>query len=359
LLSTLHNFIPYTSYLRLSTFAIQLDSVTHIVVGACIGEIIAGKQLGKKALIIGAVANSLPDIDIVASFFLPLTSDLLAHRGFTHSLLFLALVSPLLGFLSLTALKKPGLTFSQWTFFWGLQIFVHIFIDAFNAYGTGWFEPFSHYRVSFNSMFVADPIFTIWPLIAAVLLFATATTNKHRHFWAKGALICSSVYLLAGIAFKQHIDNKIEADLNSRHISTDHYFTTPTPLNNILWYIVAQSDSGFYIGYRSLFDKGDHTDFRFVCRNASLLNASANKTDIDKLVRFSKGFYTAEMCHDTLKFNDLRFGEIAGWADSTSHCVFYYYLQHPDANELVVQRGRFAKWDAQAIRVFLHRIGGN
>ena len=62
-----------------------MDSLTHIVLGASIGEAIAGKRLGKKALVIGAIANSFPDIDIVASFWLPLTKDLLAHRGFTHS----------------------------------------------------------------------------------------------------------------------------------------------------------------------------------------------------------------------------------------------------------------------------------
>ena len=29
------------------------------------------------------------------------------------------------------------------------------FIDAFNNYGVGWFEPFSHERISFNAIYVA------------------------------------------------------------------------------------------------------------------------------------------------------------------------------------------------------------
>jgi inner membrane protein len=89
-----------------------------------------------------------------------------------------------------------------------------------------------------------------------------------------------------------------------------------------------------------------------------LLNSAPHKKDIEKLIRFSNGFYTVEKNHDTLKFNDLRFGEILGWDDSISHCVFYYYPGYPDANELIVQRGRFAKWGGQSFRNFLRRIAG-
>src|SRR5580698_6314940 len=100
-----------------------MDTLTHIVLGACIGEAIAGKQLGKKALLLGALAQNIPDIDIVASFWLPTTSDLLAHRGFTHSFLFVLLVSPLLAWMSGT-FKGSGMSFGRWLLFWGLQIFI-------------------------------------------------------------------------------------------------------------------------------------------------------------------------------------------------------------------------------------------
>ena len=110
-----------------------MDTLTHIVLGACIGEAIAGKQLGKKAIILGAVAQNIPDIDFVASFWLPTVSDVLAHRGFTHSILFALLVSPLLAYCSGRLFRSGGLSFGKWALFWGLQIFVHIFIDAFNV----------------------------------------------------------------------------------------------------------------------------------------------------------------------------------------------------------------------------------
>lgn len=349
--------MPQTVLLSIggTTFA-AMDSLTHIVVGACVGELIGGKKLGKKAMLIGAIGNSLPDIDFVCSFFMSPTGDLLAHRGFTHSILFAVLVSPLLGWATAKLLKDSS-AIRFLSLFWGAEILLHDFIDAFNAYGTGWFEPFSHYRVAFNTMFVADPLFTLWPLAASILLIARPRHLPQKRRWAASALLLSALYLASGIAFKTTIDCRIRRELATRNIPQGRYFSTPTPLNNILWYIVAESDSGFYIGYRSLFDKDSATYFRYACRNAALLNAATNRQDIDRLVRFSQGFYTVELVRDTLRFNDLRFGEILGWADTVSHCVFYYYPQLPGANDLVVQRGRFAKWDGEKLRQFIRRIG--
>ena len=65
-----------------------MDSITHIALGACMGEAFAGKQLGRKAMLWGALAQSIPDIDFLASFWMDTASNLLAHRGFTHSFLF-------------------------------------------------------------------------------------------------------------------------------------------------------------------------------------------------------------------------------------------------------------------------------
>jgi inner membrane protein len=51
------------------------------------------------------------------------------------------------------------------------------------------------------------------------------------------------------------IDRDVKVILNKKQISYTRYFTTPAPLQNWLWYVVAGNDKGYYIGYRSLFDK--------------------------------------------------------------------------------------------------------
>jgi len=77
-----------------------MDSITHIALGACIGELFVGGKVGRKAMLWGAVAQSFPDIDFIAGFWMDTTDELLAHRGFTHSLLFAALLTPILALLA-------------------------------------------------------------------------------------------------------------------------------------------------------------------------------------------------------------------------------------------------------------------
>lgn len=336
-----------------------MDSLTHIVLGACIGELIAGKKLGKKAMLLGALAQSLPDIDFVASFWLNTSSDLLAHRGFTHSVLFAILISPVLALLSERWHHKHDVGFRTWLLFWGIQIFIHLFIDSFNAYGIGLLEPFSHHRFSFNTIFVADPLFTIWPIIASVALLVINKTSKRRRWWAKFGLVLSSVYFTCCVLNKVLIDNTVRAILKERQITFNRYFTTPTPLNNLLWFVVAENDSGYNIGYRSVFDKNNSIAFRYVYRNYTLIKPLRGDVELQHLIRFSQGYYTAEMWHDTLVFNDLRFGDMAGWKYPDAKFVFHFYLQPPQENKMVVQRGRFAGWDKDVIFSLLRRIKGN
>ena len=138
------------------------------------------------------------------------------------------------------------------------------------------------------------------------------------------------------------------------------YFSTPTPLNTWLWYVVANTDTGSYVAYRSVFDRGDSIQFEFFPRSAQLLDSVADHEDLQHLKRFSQGYYTAEKWGDTLVFNDLRFGQMIGWRDRRARFVFRYYLSHPTDNELVVQRGRFQGWDSDAARsLFVRAFGGD
>jgi inner membrane protein len=337
----------------------EMDSLTHLALGAVLGEALAGKKIGKKAMLFGALAQSVPDIDFVASFWLPITDNLLAHRGFTHSLLFGITISLLFAFITRRWQSHYTISLVHWFVFFGLQIGVHLFLDSLNAYGVGLFEPFSHIRISFDTIFVADPFFSIWPGLASIALLLLQRTNSMRKYWITVTLVLCSSYLVYGFYTKYYTIRKLEENLNRQHISFTRYFTTPSPLNVWLWYIVVQDSSGYYVGYRSVFDSKEHYNLRHVAQNKSLLKSFEGQKDLQNLIRFSQGFYTADQWHgDTLVFNDLRFGQIVGWHNSQERFAFHYFLQYPEDNALVVQRGRFAKWNKETTRSLLRRIAG-
>jgi len=336
-----------------------MDTITHIALGACVGEAIAGKQLGKKALLIGAFANSIPDFDVLSNLWLDTDDSLLAHRGFTHSFLFVAIATIPLAFLFRRWYRQKNVGLQTWLWFFGFELFLHIFIDAFNAYGTGWFEPFSHYRVSFHTIFVADPFYTTWLVIAMIALIIIKKDSVARRSWTRFGLGISTLYFMYCIVNKIKTDIDIKDILHQRQVVYNRHFTTPAPLNNWLWYIVAGNDSGFYIGYYSVFDSKKQIDLHYFPQNASLLTPVISREDVKNLIRFSKGFYTVEKWNDTLVFNDLRFEQIVGWYNPQEEFVFHYFLQGKKDNKLVVQRGRFAKWNATGLRSLIKRIGGN
>lgn len=333
----------------------NLDTLTHIVLGACIGEVLATKQIGKKALIVGAFAQSIPDFDFVCSLWMDPSANVLAHRGFTHSFLFMLLAAPLLALAFHRWWNKSNNTFKFWLTFFSCQMLVHIVLDAFNAYGTAWFEPFSHDRISFHTLFVADPLYSIPLGIACMVLLIKSPAYSKRIYWAISALLISSLYLGIGIMNKLKVNEAVKAALSDQQITYDKYFTSPTPFNTLLWFAVASNDSGSYVGYRSVFDTNSQIDYQFFPRQDSLLQLAPDQEEVNRLKRFSQDYYTVELRGDTLIFNDLRFGQMIGWQKPRAGFVFHYYLQPELDNSIVLQRGRFANWDKSATRALVDR----
>jgi inner membrane protein len=336
-----------------------MDSLTHIALGACMGEAFAGKTLGKKAMLWGALAQSIPDIDFVSSFWLDTTSALLAHRGFTHSLLFCALITPLFAWAAERLHRPHDIRFKKWLLFFGGVIFIHIFIDAFNNYGVGWFEPFSHLRISFNAIYVADPFFSIWPGIACAALIVTKRKSSRRKKWWQAGLGLSTFYLVYCLFNKSIVNRNVKDILLQQQIHYTQYFTTPAPLQNWLWFVVAGDKQGYHVGYRSVFESKKEMTFEYFPRNDSLLQPYIQQENVQQLIRFSQQFYTVDKRNDTLLFNDLRFGQVIGWQNPREKFAFHYFLQYPEQNKLVVQRGRFQGWNSQTVEALIKRIKGN
>lgn len=336
-----------------------MDSLTHTVLGACLGEVIAGKKIGKKAMLIGAIANNIPDIDVLSSLWMSQPDSLLAHRGFTHSFLFILLAVPLLSVFARYFLKTINLSFKEWCILIGSSLIIHIFIDAFTTYGTGWFEPFSQIRIAFNSLYIIDPVILLIPFISAIALLVLKVDHPKRKSWAGIALSLCCIYLMSAMAIKYIVNGIVKENISTQHILSDRYMTSPAPLTNLLWFIIIESGQGYYVGYYSLFDKHNFINLEYVMKNDSLSNNISDRKELLKLLRFSNGFYCYTNHGDTVLFNDMRFGQVKGWSQKQAPFVFRFNLNRSGSNDLVIQKGRMENLTKEAIAGLFKRIKGN
>jgi len=313
-----------------------MDSLTHIAFGACTGELLLGKRLGKKALVYGAIAANIPDIDIIAGFFEPADKALVLHRGLTHSIFFAIVIGLCLAWLA----RKfyPGIAYKVLAFLFCFELLMHDLVDTCTSYGTGLLEPFSQHRFSIHLLYVVDPLFTISLLAAAVYLVFGL---KRRRLWAISGLAISGFYLCIACICKAYVDTRVKSS-----------FTTPAPFTCLLWYSVLKTDSGYYTGYYSVFDKKP-IDYSYYPQNNFLL-----KTPQPYLKMFADGYYTLSQANNITYFNVIRFGQIQGWQSKNAPFVLSYPLKTAEDENMVIQKGRLKGWNKASVRQYLERIAG-
>jgi inner membrane protein len=84
-----------------------VDSITQAALGAAVAEAGMGRRLGNKAIVWGVALGTLPDLDVVFNLWLDHIQELELHRGWSHSLLVIAIASPFFGWL-IASLHKGG-----------------------------------------------------------------------------------------------------------------------------------------------------------------------------------------------------------------------------------------------------------
>ncbi|WP_281322251.1 metal-dependent hydrolase [Flavobacterium aestivum] len=335
-----------------------MDSFSHVVLGAAIGEAMLGKEIGRKAILYGVLASNLPDIDVFGTLFFSDSQQLLFHRGITHSFLFITLISVLLGWLTKRWSKDSPVNWINMTWLFFIAMLSHILLDSLTAYGTGLFEPFSNYRISFNTIFVADPLYTFPFFFCVLLAFRAKNGSPQRTRWNNAGLCISSFYLILAILTHQYVYHVMEKSLKEQRITFDHFTVTPTPLNIFLWMGYSHDKDGAWIGYYSIFDKEKKVNYYRVQRNDSLLLPFASERSVKDLKRLSKGNYTVTREDSSLYFNDIRFGQISGWDKPNEAFAFKYNLNKNTDNKRALNRIKHKESMCVIFASLLKRIKG-
>lgn len=307
-----------------------MDSLTQIVLGAAVAEATLGKKIGNKALLWGGIAGTIPDLDV---FYIKLIGggaieEIVLHRGISHSITFAVLMAPVLGWLvHWLYRKKNEASFLQWTnlFFWA--IFTHPLLDCLTTYGTQLFLPFSDYRVTIASVFIVDFFYTVPFLLSVIAVSFINRTNGWRRKINYLGLALSSAYLLVGFINKQVATSVFERSLASDPDKKELAFVGVTPLNIVLWYAVAETDSAFHIAYYSFFDESKDVPWVSFKKNHHLIAGIENEYGVERLRWFSDQlFVLTQPSANIINFYTLKFGR-SSFNSTTPEESFIFHFQ--------------------------------
>lgn len=319
-----------------------MDSLTQFALGAAVGETVLGRKIGNKAIWLGGLFGTIPDLDVMLNFALETTMKLRVHRGYSHSIFFAIVFGAFAAWALKKIFKKDDLSFNSWYLFSFLTLVTHSLLDSFTTYGTQLFLPFSDFRVAFNNIFVADLFYTI-PLLLGVLaaLFFVRNNNKRR--WVNWLGIgISSLYMLFTFGAKFYTNGIFEKNLALQNIDYERYTTSPTPLNAFFWGITAEGKNGYWLGHYSIFDKASNNiEFTYLKKQPNLRKRFINYKKFENLTWFSSDFYILTQQADRVDYVDLRFGPMDYTNIDRTTFPFYFKIKDSEnGNDIDVFESR-------------------
>jgi len=222
-------------------------------------------------------------------------SDMTYHRGFSHSILFCIIMTPVFAWI-FSKIKWFDVVRDKRTHIGiFLILFTHILLDAMTIYGTQLFWPLPMAPVGVGSIFIIDPLYTL-PFLGFLIWFLINKSQRAIRL----VLIISTAYLGWSAIIQNCVHNMASAQVDS-----DKILVQPTPFNTILWRVLVMEEGAYKVGYYSLFDKTNNIEFEtFENRNNFLPDNWAS----NRLQWFTKGFYGVRAEGDAIVLSDLRMG---------------------------------------------------
>lgn len=220
-----------------------MDSGTHLVMGIALGGLaladpnVAAHSATFTAVMAGTIIGSqAPDIDTV----LKLRNNAVYirhHRGITHSvpatLLWPLLITGLLSFI----IKDINI-FHLWLWV-QLAVFLHVFVDIFNAYGTQALRPFSKRWIALGMINTFDPYIFIAHCIGLLL-------------WAFGAnpvITFSIMYIvIIGYYIVRYLLQKAVRHAVHATIQDEELVIVAPTMRFFYWRVAARSKTHYYVG---------------------------------------------------------------------------------------------------------------
>jgi inner membrane protein len=282
-----------------------VDNLTHFAFGAAVGVAVMGRRTKPwKAALWGGICCNLPDLDVFIPHGDPIR-DMTYHRGPTHSLFYLTLVSPLIAWVVARIHGERQFAGRWWLAIW-LALIAHPLLDVTTVYGTQLLQPFTDYPFGIGSIFIIDPLFSL-PVMVCVI--AALAIRGERRFRVNAIGLALSIgYLGWGMLAQQYVTGIARESLRAQGIEALRIEVDPTALNSILWRVIATTPGGYAEGYYSLLDEQPRIEFARHARDDALYERLKSDWNIARMAWFTHGFFKLYERNGRIYIADLRLG---------------------------------------------------
>jgi len=284
-----------------------MDSLSQVALGAAVAEATLGRRIGRRAALLGAVLGTLPDLDVLVRYADAIDSFTL-HRGWSHSLFVLSLISLPLAGVARKLCRRPDVAFGRWWFAVWAVLITHPLLDAFTTYGTQLFWPIPTPPVAISSIFIIDPLYTL-PLLLGVILALAWRDRRGRRANLIG-LGLSTAWLLTTLGLQQVARGEAQVAFERAGVDPDATLVLPFPFG-VMWRVIAREADDYAIVWVSLIDGEQSVEVERHARGLDSLGPIDDPAPVGRLRWFTHGFTGARRVDDVLVLTDLRIGTAA------------------------------------------------
>jgi inner membrane protein len=286
-----------------------VDPITQGALGATAGQILKKHPNIAPISIIAALAGMSPDLDVLIQSTKDPLLFLVFHRQFTHSFFFIPfgaficslVLHPLIG-------KRYSFSYKHTLLLCFVGYASHGLIDACTTYGTLLFWPFSYERIAWNNIAVVDFFYTL-----PILLALAVGIKLKSPLPARIILFWIFFYPYLGFLQKQKAEQVAYEYLNKQSdINIISLSAKPSMSNIVLWKIVYQSDTHFYVDAvrvgvfenadEAIYFPGDKIEKLNIKRDLPWLDPDSQQAlDIKRFAWFSMGYVALDSMDYTNK----------------------------------------------------------
>ena len=334
-----------------------MDSVTQIVLGVAVSNAALGKKIGNRSIVYGGVLGTLPDLDVwVGRFFSDPLSAVEIHRGFSHSVLFFAVLSALVAFIMVKREQKYSVSYREAFRASFFILITHAVLDAFTTWGTQLFWPLSD-KIALKSIFVIDPLYTLPFAVFLILSLTKKKEDKKRYVLNNSGLLVSTCYLISTLFLQHFVKAKTINFLDDKNIPYKNLTVKPSAFNTVLWNISIEDTTGFYLSDYSFFDK-QPLHLTYYPKNEKAIQHLRNEPVIKRLKAISENQYIITGINNEIYFNDLRFGLLKS-EHGKEQFAFAYRLYYRNGKWQAAELPKKREDGKLLLKKLVNRVKGN